>query len=67
MQKHVNDASNFFIIDFQVKNLFNDSLKSRKSQKALRRKDYLLASSIATATQAVMRNDHGICLFVLLI
>jgi len=35
MQKHVNDVSNFFIIDFQLKSFFNDLEKSRKSQKAL--------------------------------
>ena len=49
-----NDVSNFFIIDFQLKSFFNDLEKSRKSQKTLRRKDYLLASSIATATATVI-------------
>ena len=54
MQKHVNDVSNFFICDFQPKSLSGDSLKSRKSQKALWIKDYLHASSIATATATVI-------------
>jgi hypothetical protein len=33
--KHENDVSNFFICDFQPKDLFNDFKKPRKPQKAL--------------------------------
>ena len=49
-----NDVSNFFICDFQRFDFHKASMKPCKSQKALRRKDYLLASSIATATATVI-------------
>ena len=44
----------FLLLIFSKKDLFNDFMKSRKSQKALHIKDYLLASSIATATATVI-------------
>ena len=55
MQKHVNDVSDFFIDDFRFVSLSGDFEKSRKSQKALQIKDYLEASSIATAHWAGRR------------
>ncbi len=45
--------SDFFIYDFVRNEFYKVPMKPCKSQKALRRKDYLLASSIAIATQAV--------------
>jgi len=47
-------VSNFFICDFVRNEFYKASIKPCKSQKALRRKDYLLASSIATATATVI-------------
>jgi hypothetical protein len=47
-------VSNSFIVNFQQKDFFNDFEKSRKSQKPLYIKAYLLASSIATATATVI-------------
>ena len=57
VQKHVNDVSNFFIIDFQRYDIYKDFMKLCKSQKVSRRKDYLLASSIATATATCHKNN----------
>ena len=54
MQKHVNDVSNFFICDFGRNDFYKAHIKLYKSQKALSIKDYLLASSIATATATVI-------------
>ena len=54
MQKHVNDVSNFLLFNFVRFDFDKASMKPCKSQKALRRKDYLLASSIATATATVI-------------
>ena len=60
-----NDVSDFLLFNFRRNEDFDDFKKSRKSQKALRRKDYLLASSIATATATCHKNNlrlfhHGV-------
>ena len=49
-----NDVSNFFICDFGQLDFYKAFIKPCKSQKALHIKDYLLASSIATATATVI-------------
>jgi hypothetical protein len=47
-------VSNFFIYDFLQLDFYKAHIKLYKSQKALYIKDYLLASSIATATATVI-------------
>ena len=58
-----NDVSNFLLFNFQRFEFYKAPMKLCKSQKALRRKDYLLASSIATATATCHQNNltffHG--------
>ena len=49
-----NDVSNFLLFNFVRFDFYKAPMKPCKSQKALRRKDYLLASSIATATATVI-------------
>ena len=49
-RKNVYDVSNFFIYDCGRNDFYKASKKPCKSQKALHIKNYLLASSIATAT-----------------
>ena len=53
-RKYVYDVSNFFIIDFLQLDFYKAFIKPCKSQKTLYRKDYLQASSIATATATVI-------------
>ena len=53
-QNAKNDVSNFLLFNFVRFEFYKVSIKLCKSQKALRRKDYLLASSIATATATVI-------------
>ena len=60
MEKLQNDVSNFFICDFVRNDFYKAHIKLYKSQKALRRKDYLQASSIATATATVMLSLWGV-------
>jgi len=47
-------VSNFFICDFLQLDFYKARIKPCKSQKALHIKNYLLASSIATATATVI-------------
>ena len=54
VQKHVNDVSNFLLFNFQRNEFYKAPMKPCKFQKALCRKDYLQASSIATATATVI-------------
>ncbi len=46
--------SDFFIVKFRQSDFYNALFKSCQSQKFLYHKDYLLASSIATATATVI-------------
>ena len=49
-----NDVSNFFICGFWRNDFYKARIKLYKSQKSLHIKNYLLASSIATATATVI-------------
>ena len=53
-RKNVYDVSNFLLFNFQQFDFYKARINPCKSQKALCRKDYLLASSIATATATVI-------------